>query len=63
MFHNDSDLDCCWKVYSEFGFNGKSRIISGREWKNRKWVETKCTNIDFTVHSLKRIDKTSSEEQ
>ena len=62
VFLNESDLDCCWKVYSEFGFNGKSRIISGREWKDRKWVETKCTNIDFTVHSLKRICKTSPDE-
>ena len=60
VFYNDSDLDCCWRVYSEFGFNGKSRIISGREWKNRKWVETKCTTIDFTVHSLNRINKASS---
>ena len=64
VFHNDSNLDCCWRVYSENGYKGNSRLISGREKRRgiKEWVETKCTDVDFPILSLKRVCKTCSEE-
>lgn len=62
VLHDDSNLDCCWKVYSESGYKGRSQLISGREWRKGKgWVDTKCTNVEFPIRSLTRVYKSYSE--
>ena len=62
VLHDDSNLDCCWKVYSEGGYKGRSQLISGREWrKGEGWVDTKCTNVEFPIRSLTRVYKSYSE--
>ena len=58
VFHNDTQQDCCWKVYSETSYKGNSRLISGREWSEEGRIETQCTNVNFTVRSLQRVCKT-----
>ena len=52
---DDVPLDEPW-------FTVASGCCGGREWRNSGWVETKCTNIDFTIRSLKRVCKTCSEQ-
>merc|ERR1739844_210110 len=44
VIHDDTIADCCWRVYSGRGYNGKSRLISGR-LNIPGPRETKCEDV------------------
>ena len=62
VFHSDTKKDCCWRVYSESKYKGENRLISGREWKNGRYVDSNCTNINFDIRSLRRVCKNCKNE-
>ena len=53
VIHDDTIADCCWRVYSGRGYNGKSRLISGR-LNIPGPTETKCEDVGFVIQSLQR---------
>ena len=59
VVHNDTNADCCWYVFKKNNFEGESRLISGREYRNGIFIDTNCTRVDFDVQSLRRKYKRS----
>ena len=53
VIHDDTIADCCWRVYSGRGYNGTSRLISGR-LNILDPTETKCEDVEFVIQSLQR---------
>ena len=60
---NDSYVDgtdCCWRAYTNNNYTGTSRLVSGKInllSDPLNTTSTECTEIGFTVQSLRRVDK------